>query len=138
GFVPRVADPLKFAHSSRMILMVHEADRVRLDIALAGARFEKDAIVRAVNAGTSGIDLKVPRVEDLIIMKAVSGRPIDIVDIDILLDMNPQANRRRIRRLAREFSELLETSEIADTVERLLAAKRVAPIPKKKRRRKTR
>jgi len=136
GIIPRVANPIQFAKQSCMLLMVHQADGVRVDIALAGARFEKEAIKHAVPQSARGVDLLVPRVEDLIIMKAVSGRPIDLADIDTLLDMNPKADRRRIRRLARDFATMLELPEIAENVEKLLAAKRVPPLRKKKRRRK--
>ena len=132
GFAPRVADPVRFAQETCMLLMAHKEDGVRLDIALAKTQFEQDAIKHAVPFSAGGINVCVPRVEDLIIMKAVSGRGIDLADIDTLLDMNPRADRRRIRRLARVFAEGLENPEIAERLDPLLAKRRV-PLLKKKR-----
>jgi len=134
-FVPRIDDPVRFAQASCMLLMAHETDGVKLDIALAKSPFEREAIRRAVPFSAGDVKVYVPRVDDLIIMKAVSGRGIDIADIDTLLDVNPGVDRRRIRRLARAFAEGLDEPEIVERLEPLLAQRRV-PFARKKRRRK--
>jgi len=134
GFLPRIANPVEFALVSLMLPMTHEADGVKLDLALARSHFELQAIRRAKLFCSGDVEVRVPRVEDLIIMKAVSARPIDLMDIDTLLEMHPRADRRTIRRWTREFAELLDAPEIAEHVERLLARKRV-PLRRKKPRR---
>lgn len=125
GFVPRIADAVEFARRSRVLLMAHQPSRTNLDISLAGLPFEAEAIDRGVPFQAPGFAIRLPRVEDLIIMKAVASRAIDLADIDTILNIHPRVDRRRILRWVRDFAATLETPELIEPLERLLAAKRV-------------
>lgn len=136
GFLPRIENPLEAARSARVLLLAHRPAGNKVDILMAALPFEQESIAHGVTLHVGGAELRVPRIEDLIIMKAVAGRSIDLADIDTLLNMKPQVDRRRIRRWVRIFADAMETPEIVENVNRLLAMKRLPHSPKKKRRRK--
>jgi predicted nucleotidyltransferase len=124
GFVSRIANPLSFAQASRMLLMRHEPDQIKVDISLAGLAFEIQAIEHGDTKNPKGINLRVPRVEDLIIMKAVASRPKDLADIDELLNVYPDIDREQIRLAITEFADLVERPDLIERLEPLLAQKR--------------
>lgn len=53
-------------------------------------------------------------------MKAVAHRPIDLADIQSILDAHPDMDLGRIRNWVKEFSTALEMPEIYDDLERIL------------------
>ena len=124
GLLPRLADTLKFARRTRMLLVRHQASGIDADIVFGSLPFEAQAIKRARSVKLGGVAFKVPAPEDLIIMKALAGRPRDVGDIEGLLDTQPKLNLRRIRRCVREFSAALEKPEILETLEAMLAQRR--------------
>lgn len=130
GFVPRLSDPLGFAHTARVLLVRHESSGIDIDIAFGALPFEEEAISRAVWRDIGGISLPLPVPEDLIIMKAVAHRPRDMADIESILDAHPKLDRRRVRRWVDKFSTALDTPEILQDLNALLAQR-------KKRRRST-
>jgi len=129
GFVPRLSDPLGFAHTARVLLVRHESSGIDIDIAFGALPFEEEAITRAVWRDIGGIRLPLPVPEDLIIMKAVAHRPRDMADIESILDAHLKLDRRRVRRWVREFSTALDTPEILQDLNALLARRRKRKRP---------
>lgn len=124
GFVPRLSDPLPFAHRARVLLMRHAASGIDIDIAFGALPFEEEAVARTVWHDVSGIQVPLPVPEDLIIMKAVAHRARDMADIEAILDAQPKLDLRRVRRWIRQFSTALETPELLDDVNALIARRR--------------
>jgi hypothetical protein len=124
NFTPRIDDALKFAQKSRVLLVRHSPSDIDVDIAFALLPFEEKAIKRGVEANVGNVTLRLPRPEDLIIMKAVAQRPRDIIDIEALIDSNPDLDWHRIRRVVREFADALDMPEILDNLEAILARRR--------------
>jgi hypothetical protein len=54
-----------------------------------------------------------------------ASRPIDLADIDGLLNTRPDADREIIRQTVAEFAEVLERPELIDRLEPLLSAPRL-------------
>lgn len=75
----------------------------------------------------AGIALRIPEVEDLIIMKAVASRPKDMADIHNLLQLHPHADRARIRETVQAFAEALDSPELSDRLEPLLNERAAGP-----------
>jgi hypothetical protein len=124
GFVPRIPNLPDFARSTRVLLFVHEAAGIPIDLSLGALPFELESLARGVSRSIGDVEVRVPSIEDLIIMKAIASRPIDLADIDGLLNMHPNLDRRRIREWVRDFADVLESTEILDNLDRLLAVKR--------------
>jgi len=62
--------------------------------------------------------------EDLIIMKAVAHRTRDLADIQSVMDAHPKLNLRKIRRWVKEFSTAIDTPDILNDLETILARRR--------------
>lgn len=106
GFDRRLPDAAEFARQARVLLLQDRQTGTPVDIGLAGLAFELEAIE---SAGPLGPGLgRVIRPEDLIVMKAVAGRPKDILDIEAVLRARPSVDLPRIRALLREFASVLE------------------------------
>ncbi len=122
GLQPRLVEAEAFARTSRVLLLEHGETNVGVDISLGLLPFEQEAVQRAQTLRVEGLDLRLPTVEDLVIMKAVAHRPKDLQDIRSLLDMEYDLDRGRIERTVREFAELLETPMIWEDLRNLLAS----------------
>lgn len=74
--------------SSAFILPVrHRVTGVRVDLAIGMSGFERDSISRATPVMVGSETIPVVSVEDLLVMKAVAGRPQDDSDIRGLIDV---------------------------------------------------
>ncbi|MBI5234885.1 MAG: nucleotidyltransferase [Deltaproteobacteria bacterium] len=120
GFVPRLQGVMDFARKSRVLLMKHSKADIDIDISVGALPFEVESVERAVWIDVGGVSLPLPSPEDLIIMKAIAHRPIDMTDIHSILDVHPDIDFSRIRRWVGEFSAILEMPEIYDDLERIL------------------
>lgn len=121
GFDARVPDPVAFAQQSRMLLLVHRATHIAVDIAIAGLPFEFDLLDRAVHVELAGLDVPVAAPDDLIIMKAVAGRPNDLDDIRSILDSHPDLDLARVRSWLSQFAEALDAPDILQRFEEIVA-----------------
>ncbi len=117
---PRVSDPVEFARRTRMLLLRHEPSGVSADIALGATPFEEEMVRRSTQVDRGGQSIRLPSPEDLIVMKAVAGRDQDWPDIRAIVEARPNLDRRRVMHWVRQYAEVLELPDMADTVERLL------------------
>lgn len=124
GFMPRIESPLAFARAHRMLLLKDSRSGTSIDISLGCLAFERLAIEHAQTLIAEGIEVRVPTVDDLVVMKAVASRLHDLADIETLLKQHPQADRGRIRSLVAEFAEALDRTELIDRLEPLLTPSR--------------
>jgi len=120
GFLARVQDPLAFARQSRVLLLRHQPTEVDIDVTFGVLPFENELVARATRVEVAGISVRVATAQDLIVMKAVAGRPRDLADIEGLLDTEPDLDLDRLRRQVRAFADLLEQPEIASNLDALI------------------
>jgi hypothetical protein len=118
--VPRIEGALEFARRSRVLLMRHVESGIDLDITFGGLHFEELAIEGSQLHDVGGIQVRLPRVEDLLVMKAIARRPKDLEDIRGLLAAHPKADTPAARRWVREFSVATGMSDMLDEFDRLL------------------
>jgi len=132
GFGPRFPDAAALARERRVLLVDHLPSGVGVDVSLGALPFEKEMVARAMLAEIAGIAVPLPSREDLIIMKAVAHRPIDLHDIEGVLDAHPDVDLKRIRSWVKEFAGALEMPEILTGLEATLTRYRQNPIKKPK------
>lgn len=99
-------------------------DEGRRCISAGALPFEKDSIRRAHVVSIEGTKVPIASPEDLIVMKILASRPRDLGDIEGILATNPKLDRRRVRRLVRQFSEVLEMPELNERLAALLSDRR--------------
>lgn len=125
GIIPRVAAPLEVAREVRVLLLRHAPSSLHIDVTLAGmVPFESEAVARAQTHNVGGINMRLPQVEDLLVMKAIAHRPQDLRDIEGLLDAFPRANVDGVRRFVREFAAAADQPDMPEEFEKLLAQRR--------------
>ena len=120
GFKARYKDTLEFARRNKVLLMRHQATLTDIDISFAALPFEKESFKRARKFRIANLTISLPSPEDLIIMKAVAHRQIDLEDIRSILEVNPDVDVKRIRCWVKEFAKVLEMPEIWDDLKKLL------------------
>ena len=118
-FSSRISDPQAMAQRTRMIL-VRTGDNVDVDISLALPGYEDELFRRAIDLEIEpGKTVRLCSAEDLIIHKAVAGRPQDIADIEgVVSRQGRHLDAGYIRRWLNEFADVLADSEIVERFER--------------------
>ncbi len=118
-FSPRIENALEFAQRSRVIL-IEASNGCPVDISLGLPGYEDEVMGRAVEFELeTGKMIRFCSAEDLIIHKAIAGRPQDVRDIEgIVYRQRDALNVTIIRRWLQDFAELLENHEIVDRFER--------------------
>lgn len=118
-FAPRVPDPVGFARRTRVVL-IQASNGCNVDISLGVPGYEEEVIRRAVDYEVApGKTVRLCSAEDLIIHKAVAGRPQDLIDIEgIVYRQGDHLDVEYIRRWLKEFADVLEMPEILGRFER--------------------
>jgi hypothetical protein len=117
-FPSRISDPQAMAQRARMIL-VRASNGVDVDISLGLPGYEDELFRRAVMIEFEpDQSLRVCSAEDLVIHKAVAGRPQDVVDIEtVVLRQGRRLDVGYIRRWLSEFSDVLANPEVPERFE---------------------
>lgn len=123
GLLPRVQDPLVFARQSRVLLLRHQPTEVDIDVTFGALLFEDELVARATRVEVAGVSVRVATAQDLIVMKAVAGRPRDWADIEGILDADPDLDLDPVREQVQEFANLLDQPEIASRLEALIRSR---------------
>ena len=120
GIVPRIAEPIAFAHKNRVLLCRHTVSGTDIDLSLGMLPFEVEMVERSYMVEIGAIKLRLPTPEDLIIMKAVAHRSIDLLDIAAIANSHPNLDRERIRFWVEQFGEALDLPELWKDISKYL------------------
>ena len=120
GFEPLFSDAVEMSRRTRILPVRHPRIGAKVDIALGCMPFEEEVIARSTVRVEEGIRFRIPTPEDLIILKAIAFRDQDIPDIRRIAEVNPQLDRKRIKRWVTEYAELVEKPGLWPEIERLL------------------
>ena len=112
GILPRIENPLDFARRSRVLLMRHAASGINIDLTFGRLSFEQTAIDHAEIHVFDGLRVRLPRVEDLLVMKAIARRPKDLQDMEGLLAAHPEADVASVRQWVREFATAMSMADM--------------------------
>lgn len=112
GFEARRPNALEFAKQNRVLLIRHVSSGISVDVALGALPFEQQMIGRARPTDVGSITIPLPTPEDLVIMKAIAHRTRDAEDIEAVLEVHPNLDRRRVLRWVRDFAKVLERPEL--------------------------
>ena len=118
-FPSRLENAVAFARRNRVIL-VQASNGCPVDISLALPGYEDEVMGRAVNYTLEpGKVIRLCSAEDLIIHKAVAGRPQDVRDIEgIVYRQRDALDVNYIRRWLRDFADILAKPDILELFEK--------------------
>ncbi|MBS0614810.1 MAG: nucleotidyltransferase, partial [Proteobacteria bacterium] len=124
GIEARIDKPLDFARRTHVLLVRHIATGIDIDVLLGRLPYQEDAVGRGKIHNLGGVRVRLPQVEDLLIMKAVAQRPQDVRDIEGLLDLHPKADIETVRQWVREFSTAMTMPDLFEGFEKLLTQRK--------------
>jgi hypothetical protein len=81
NFRPLFPDPADVIQRAYILPLRHQLTHIKVDLAIALSGFERRAVTRAEIVELAGCQVPVATAEDLIVMKALAGRPRDDDDI---------------------------------------------------------
>lgn len=120
GIVPRLDKPLEFALRTRLLALEHAESSIGIDVTLGSLPFEREAVEHGQVHGIGDVSVRLPRVQDLLILKALAHRPQDMQDIAALLEAHPQTDVEPARQWVREFATATGTPDLVRDLERVL------------------
>lgn len=120
GLKARIKDAAEFAQKNRVLLLKDTKTGISVDLSLGLLPFEKEAIKRSKRVKVADLMVNLPTAEDLIIFKAVAHRPRDLEDIAEIVKIHTKINKRRIKKIVKEFASVLEMPEIWQDIKSLL------------------
>lgn len=87
GFAARVdADDDEFIERSRVLPVVHVESSLPVDVVLAGPGLEDLFFERLTRVEVEGLSIPVASAEDMVVMKLLAGRPLDLEDARAILE----------------------------------------------------
>jgi len=120
GIIPRITDSIEFAIKNKVILLKHKETGINIDIAIGLLPFEQEVVNRSKMFDLMGIKISLPQPEDLIILKAIAHRPIDLEDIRMIVKTYPKLDLKRIKHIVREFASVLEMPELLTDLKKII------------------
>lgn len=122
GLVPRMPDAVEFARQHRVLLLRHAASGIPVDVSLGILPFESEMIEHRLLLDVAGLMIPVPRPEDLIVLKAVAHRPVDLADIQAIAESHPNLDQEYIQKWVEAFAEVLEAPCLWEDIRPLLGS----------------
>lgn len=129
GIEARIPDAIAFARKNLVLLLRHAASGADLDVSFAWSAFEHAAIEAAEEASFGAVRTKMANPDDLIVFKAIAGRPRDLDDIEALLALYPRISIKRTR------AKLSQLADMADAPHLVVAFDEVVARVRRERRR---
>lgn len=133
--IPRIPNASTFARENLVLLARHAPTGVDLDVSLAWSTFEHDAIEAAERTAFGSVQVPMSTAEDLVVFKAIAGRPRDIDDAESLLVLHPRIDVERARGRVAELAALADAPELLDGFDAFVARARGNGAAKEPKRR---
>jgi hypothetical protein len=117
---PLVEDPKDFVERTMVLPTLEEGTGIRVDFIFSITPYEQQAIERGRKVIFERTEVNFASVEDLVIHKIFSGRPVDLEDIKSVIRKNPNIDIDYVRKWLYEFQESVEGEAYSETFESLL------------------
>jgi hypothetical protein len=122
--VPRIEQAAAFAQQNLVLLLRHAPTGVDLDVSLAWSSFEQEAIAACTQTRFGRVRAPMSTPDDLVVFKAIAGRPKDVEDAEALLVLHPSIDIPRTRKRVIELAELAEAPELVASFDAMAARAR--------------
>ncbi|HEY0478947.1 MAG TPA: hypothetical protein VGD37_15615 [Kofleriaceae bacterium] len=119
--VTRVADAEAFAATNLVLLARHHPTQIDLDLSLGWTIFEHEAIAAREMTRFGRVLVPMAAVDDLLVFKAIAGRPRDVDDAVTLLTLYPNIDMIRVRARVQALVRAAEAPELEAGLERIIS-----------------
>ena len=126
GVALRVTDADDFIAATQVLPLVHRASGTPIDVVLAGSALEARFFDRAESITVDGVDIRVPCIEDLLVMKVLAARPKDLEDVAAIAAANPDHDAAAVRETRREIEAAIEHDDLLPAYDAALVRARRA------------
>jgi Nucleotidyltransferase of unknown function (DUF6036) len=114
NFQPLFADVAEVVERSFILPLRHRSTQVKVDLSIGLSGFERNAVERAQRCDVADTVVPVATAEDLIIMKALAGRPRDEQDLQgLVVAQGDSLDWVYCERVATELGEALGVDLVA-------------------------
>jgi hypothetical protein len=124
---PRIADAEAFAATNLVLLTRHRPTEVDLDLSPGWTRFEHEALDARAATRFGKVSVPMASVDDLLVFKAIAGRPRDIDDAITLLALYPHIDMSRVRARVRTLARASEAPELEHGLDQIVATSSALP-----------
>jgi len=118
--VPRIEDAAGFAAANLVLLTRHRPTEVDLDLSFGWTAFEHEALAVRASTRYGGVLVPMVRVDELLVFKAMAGRPRDIDDAVTLLTLYPGIDLASVRSRLSMLAQLAEAPELVRGLEMII------------------
>ncbi|MEO7330558.1 MAG: DUF6036 family nucleotidyltransferase [Minicystis sp.] len=126
--LPRIDGAAAFAQQNLVLLLRHAPSGVDLDVSQAWSSFEHEALASSTRARFGRVQAPMSTPEDLVVFKAIAGRPKDVEDVEALLVLHPGIDLVRARKRVAELAELAELPELVAGFDATVARAERGPL----------
>ena len=98
----------EFLKQTFVLPVLDPESNIRIDFVFSLTGYERQAIERGTIVRLGGVNVRFASLEDLIVMKVISGRPRDLEDVATVIRKNPDFDRRHVERWIEEFDSELD------------------------------
>ena len=121
GFEPRLEDAEGLLRRARVLLLIHRASGLPVDLVVAGPGLEDEFLAQRRLVELGGVAVPVISPEDLIVTKILAGRPKDLDDArGVLREQDGRLDIERSRRFLRLLEQALDRSDLVGVLDQLL------------------
>lgn len=126
--VPRIENAEAFAAANLVLLTRHRPTDVDLDLSLGWTAFEHEALAARTSTRFGKTAVPMAGVDELLVFKAIAGRPRDVDDAVALLTLYPGIDLTRVHDRVAALAEAAEAPELAAGLEQVLRAAASTPL----------
>lgn len=116
GFELFDGSTIESARANRFLSLVFAPTNVRVDLQIGILEYDYAVVERGIPRNIGGLEVRSATPEDIVVMKAVAGRPQDLADIDSVFRIVENLDFGYIKDRLEEFREFVETPENIDRI----------------------
>ncbi len=103
-----VDDVDEFLRQTFVLPVMDPQSNIRIDFVFSLSGYEREAIERASVVSIDGVEVRFVSLEDLVVMKTISGRPRDLEDVAGVIRKNRSFDRSYVEQWLAQFDTELD------------------------------